>query len=343
MKIRKNPSFVVIGGGTGTYSLLTGLKEYTGNISAVVNMVDSGGSAKKERDEWGLLPSSDVRKSLLALSDVSTKDSLLLRKLFQYRYDKGVGVAGMTFGNLFLVALTKLLGSQTKAIEKAGRLLKIKGRVLPVTMDTVDLVATYEDGTTVVGEHFIDEPKHNGQVKIKKLMLKPQALITPQAKEAIEKSDVLLIGPGGFYTTILATLIVDGVIAAIMKSKAKKIFIMNLMTEYGQTFGFSAMDFLKVLDTYLPIKLLDYIFINNKPIPPKILERYQKYHAEPVENNLPLSLKNKIVAADLLSNKVVRRQKGDTLIRSFIRHSPEKISALCIKYLNSAIIEKANT
>src|SRR3989338_7437850 len=162
----KDEKIVVIGGGTGTYSVLSGIKKYTSNITAIVTMADSGGSAKKERDEWGLLPSSDVRKSLIALADVSHQDTMLLRRLFHYRYSEGIGVAGMSFGNLFLIALTRLLHSQAKAIEKAGELLRIKGRVLPVSLDTVDLVATYEDGTSVVGEHYIDEPKHNGKISI---------------------------------------------------------------------------------------------------------------------------------------------------------------------------------
>src|SRR3989338_4505104 len=151
-------SFVVIGGGTGTFSVLSGIKKYSDNITAIVTMADSGGSARKERDEWGLLPSSDIRKSLIALADVSTADLLLLRRLFQYRYSEGVGISGMSFGNLFLIALTRILKSQSKAIEKAGELLKIRGKVLPVTLENVDLVAKYEDGSEIVGEHFIDEP-----------------------------------------------------------------------------------------------------------------------------------------------------------------------------------------
>ncbi len=158
--------FVVIGGGTGTFSVLSGLKFYSDNITAIVNMADSGGVAKKERDEWGMLPSSDIRKSLIALSNVSEENSLLLRKLFQYRYVQGKGIEGVSFGNLFLIALSKILGSQTKAIKKAGELLKISGQVLPVTLDKINLVAEYEDGSKVIGEHFIDEPKHNGKIKI---------------------------------------------------------------------------------------------------------------------------------------------------------------------------------
>src|SRR3989344_1993868 len=316
---------VVIGGGTGTYSVLSGLKKISKNITAVVSMADSGGSAKKERDEWGLLPSSDIRKSLLALADVSTENSLLLRQLFQYRYNQGKGVKGMTFGNLFLVALTKLLGSQTKAIEKAGQLLKIKGRVLPVTNDRVDLVAKYEDSSVVVGEHFIDEPKHNGKIRIVKLSTQPKARITNETRFAIENSDLIIIGPGGFYTTVLANLVVSGVTEAVKKSQARKIFILNLMTEYGQTYGFSASTFLNELSKYLPLKYLDYVFINNAPVPPNILSHYIRYHAQPVKNDIPKSVHFRVVTADLLSRRMVKKEKGDLLKRSYIRHNHDKL------------------
>ncbi len=331
--MKRNPSFVVIGGGTGTYSVLSGLKKYSDSITAVVSMADSGGSAKKERDEWGLLPSSDVRKSLIALADVSQQDTMLLRRLFNYRYSEGVGIAGISFGNLFLVALTKLLRSQTKAIEKAGKLLRVRGRVLPVSLDTVDLVAEYEDGTTVVGEHFIDEPKHNGKIKIVALKTLPKAVLQPVTREAIVNADVLVIGPGGFYTTILANLVVGGVVDAIKKSKAKKIFIMNLMTEYGQTYRFTASMFLRELDTYLPVSLLDHVIINSAPIPAPILDRYRRTKAEPVVNDLPADGPYTVITEDLLSKTAVPKQKGDTLQRSLIRHDPDRLARLCMNVI----------
>lgn len=331
---QNNLKFVVIGGGTGTYSVLTGLKKYTDNITAIVTMADSGGSAKKERDEWGLLPSSDIRKSLIALANVSTQNTLLLRRLFQYRYDQGVGVSGMTFGNLFLVALTKLLGSQTKAIERAGEILRIKGKVLPVTMSKVNLVAIYEDGSKVVGEHFIDEPSHDGKLSIVKLYTRPKATITKEAKEAIINSDVIIIGPGGFYTTILANLVIKGVPYAIKKSRAVKFFILNLMTEYGQTYGFTASKFIQKLNDYLPVKYLDYVLVNQATIPPNILNRYIKSHTRPVVNDLDKSYPFRVISADILSPKIIKSEKGDILKRSFVRHDPDKITYQCLKILN---------
>lgn len=321
-----NKKFVVIGGGTGTYSVLSGLKNYSQHVTAIVSMADSGGSAKKERDEWGLLPSSDIRKSLLALSDVSSQNSLLLRKLFEYRYSEGIGVSGMTFGNLFLIALTKLLGSQTKAIKKAGEILHIHGKVLPVTLDKIDLVATYTDGTSVIGEHFIDQPVHNGKLKIVKLTTQPKAHVVQDVIDALLTSDAIIIGPGGFYTTIIANLVIEGVTEALVKSPAKKIFVLNLMTEYGQTYRFTAQTFLTEINNYLPVKYLDYVLINNALIPPRILNRYRKVHAEPVINNISKNHKYRVISTDLLSSKIVRKQKGDTLQRSFIRHDSEKLA-----------------
>lgn len=332
--LKKESKFVVIGGGTGTFSVLSGLKKYTNNITAIVTMADSGGSAKKERDEWGLLPSSDVRKSLIALSDVSKEDSLLLRKLFQYRYSEGKGIEGMSFGNLFLIALTKLLKSQTKAIEKAGELLRIKGKVLPVSLDKVDLVAQYTDGTTVVGEHFIDEPSHNGTIRILKLFTNPKTKITDEVKKAVNEADVVIIGPGGFYTTILANIIIGGMKSIIIKSRAKKIFILNLMTEYGQTYMFTASTFIRELDRYFPVKYLDYVFCNSTPLPDTILKRYQRYHAEPVINDLGNHWPFKVISGDILSKRPVKKEKGDILKRSLIRHSSSKIAYLCMKVLD---------
>lgn len=326
--------FVVIGGGTGTFSVLSGLKKYTNNITAVVSMADSGGSARKERDEWGLLPSSDVRKSLLALADVSNHDGMLLRRLFQYRYSQGMGVKGMTFGNLFLVALTKILKSQTAAIEAASEILRIRGKVLPVSLDKVDLAAEYEDGKIIVGEHFIDQPRHKGLLHIKKLYTKPKASANPQVIEAIRQADAIIIGPGGFYTTIIANLVIDGVVEAITGSPAKKIYILNLMTEVGQTPGFTASKYLLELDHYLPINILDFVCINSTAIAPYILKRYRRFDTQPVANDLDQKSKYKIISTDLLSKKLVKKDAGDTLLRSFVRHDPEKLVKICMKILN---------
>lgn len=297
-------------------------------------MADSGGVARKERDEWGLLPSSDVRKSLLALADASSEDTLLLRELFQYRYSEGDGLKGISFGNLYLIALTKLLGSQALAITKAGEILKIKGQVLPVSYEKVDLVAYYQDGSKVVGEHFIDEPKHNGTLRINKITTQPNVQASPEAIEAIKNSNAIIIGPGGFYTTILANLVISGIVKSIISSKAKKIFIMNLMTEYGQTYQFTANTFLSELHKYLPLTNLDFVLINNALIPDSIIKKYQAVNATPVIDDLKNNTSYKIVRTDLLNPHLVIKQKGDKLNRSLVRHSSGKLAKACLKILN---------
>lgn len=334
MKKLDGKKIVVIGGGTGTYSVLSGLKKYTNNITAIVSMADSGGSAKKERDEWGLLPSSDIRKSLLALADVSSDTSLLLRKLFQYRFSQGEGFVGMTFGNLFLVTLTKILGSQDKAIFKAAELLRIRGRVLPVTLDKIDLVAVYSDGSKVTGEHYIDQPQNSGKMEIVSLTTNPKATINPQVSKAVKEADLIIIGPGGFYTTIIANLIVSGMKEALIRSKAKKIFIQNLMTEIGQTYKFTSSKFMEILDKYFPLKFLDFVLVNKTPIPQKIINVYKQYDAVPIFNDFKRNTSYKVINADLLSPRLVKREKGDLLNRSLVRHDPTKVARECMKILN---------
>lgn len=331
--MKTNTKIVVIGGGTGTYGILNGLKNYTDNITAIVSMTDSGGSAKKERDEWGLLPSSDIRKSLLALADVSRDDSLLLRRLFQYRFSEGDGFVGMTFGNLFLVTLAKILGSQAKAIAKAAKLLHIKGKVLPVTLDKIDLVATYADGTKVIGEHFIDQPKHDGKISVTNLATSPIAVLNPDVKKSLAEADMIIIGPGGFYTTVIANLVIPGMKEAVKKSHAIKVYILNLMTELGQTYKFTAAKFIDVLGKYLPSTVLDFVLINNTPIPPDILARYRKFSAEPIKNDFPQNTTFQVISSDLLSPHPVTIEKGDLLNRSLVRHDGDKVARECMKIL----------
>lgn len=319
---------VVVGGGTGTYTVLKGLKRYTSNITAVVSMADSGGSAKKERDEFGLLPVSDVRKSLIALAGEDDKGSNLIRGLLGFRFYEGVGISGMTFGNLFLVALSRILGSQVRAIEEAGKILKVKGRVLPVTEGRTNLVAEYEDSSTVVGEDEIDNPKHDGKLRIKRLYLLPEVEAYSESLQEILKADLLVFGPGDLYTTLLANFVVKGVVEAVRRSRAKKVYIVNLMTKCGQTYGFSALDHVREVLRYLECSRLDAVIMNTTPLPQEILSRYKEENDFPVVDDLPAS--RWVVRGDFLARKRTRRQKGDTLKRSLIRHDSEKLARAII-------------
>lgn len=319
------PSVVVLGGGTGTFMMLQALRRLPLNLTAVLTMVDDGGSNRVLRDEFGLLPTSGVSQCMVALSDETT----LLRELFNYRYHQGNGLTGMRFGNLFLAALTDILGSQKKAIEEAQRILKVRGKILPVSYDDVRLVATYEDGSQVVGEHEIDEPKHDGRLRITDLKTEPQAQICSEAKEAITSADFIIIGPGDFYTNTAANFVVEGVNQALKSSPAKKIFVSNLMTKYGDTFGFTLTTFLNEIDKYYGLGGLDYVIVNNNlDYPQAALDLYQKQNSLPVEDDIiSENYQNvKILRGDLFGGKVYQKDQADKLDRSILRHDPLKFA-----------------
>jgi len=325
-------NIVVIGGGTGTFVVLSGLKKYSVNLSAIVSMMDSGGSNRVLRDEFGLLPTSDIRQCLVALAANNNGSEVLLRKLFMHRFCRGKGMNGMTFGNLFMVALTDILGSQEKAILQTQNILKIKGEILPVTFDHSHLAVIYENGRKVVGEHYIDEPKHNGKIGIKKAFLLPSARAYLPAIKAIKKADLIIIGPGDLYTSLISNLLVKGIAAAIKKSRAKKVFIMNLMTRIGQTYGFSAKDHISVLEKYLGKNCLDFILINSKQLPTNILRKYQKEQAFPVIDDLD-GTGLKVIRKDFLGKQITSRIAGDVLWRSLIRHDSQKLAKVIINLL----------
>lgn len=308
----------VIGGGTGTFVVLSGLKKYSFDLSVVVSMMDSGGSTGRLRDQLGILPPGDLRQCLVALSDAP----ILWRKLFLYRFEKG-DLEGHNFGNIFLAALEKVSRSYDEAIKTASYVLKTKGKVVPVTFDKLHLAVEYESGNRVTGESLIDE-NHLEKSRIKKAYLQPQGKVNPRAIKSIEEADFIVIGPGDLYTSIIPVLLVDGVSQAIKKSRAKIIYIMNLMTKSGQTTNYKATDHLKDLVNYMG-RGPDYILINNGEISPDVLAIYKRYNEVRVENDLN---KNgyKIVEKDLLDDKKIEKNTADILYRSILRHDSEKVA-----------------
>ncbi len=320
-------NIVVISGGTGGFTVLSGLKKYDCNISAIVTMADSGGSSGKLRDEYGVLPPGDIRQCLVALS---TSDRVM-RDLFNYRFESG-SLKGQSFGNIFLTALTKIKRDFRDAVEEAGNILRIKGKVIPVTTAKTHLHAILEDKTEIKGEHNIDEPEHDGTLRIEKVFLHPKAKANPDAIEAIRNADAIVIGPGDLYTSIIPNILVKGIPEAIKESKAVKILVCNLMTKYGQTNNFSAEDHVNVLEKYLNDGL-DYAIVNVQEPPKESLEKYEKKHnVEPVRiTGKEMNKKIKIVKANLLKNSVAKSQKGDTLMRSLIRHDPDKLARQIMK------------
>ncbi len=312
--------YVVIGGGTGTYTVLSGLKNISDHITAVVTMMDSGGSSGRLRDEFGQLPAGDVRQALVALSS----DSSVMRQLFNYRYEKGEGLEGHSFGNLFLTALAEVTGGMDNALAEASKILNVKGKVLPVTLSNSDLVAEYEDSTIVKGENDIDVPKHDGKLHIKKLSLEPEPVVFEKTLESITQADVIIIGPGDLYTSLIPNLLVPSVAEAICKSNARKVYIVNLMTKFGQTFDFKASNFVSEIEKYLG-NCLDFVLLNNKELPNEIIERYKAENDIPVADDLT-EARYKVIREDLLATDPIEKNPGDVLQRSLIRHDSDKVT-----------------
>jgi len=302
---------VTIGGGTGTYAVLTALKSFDFNLSAIVSMCDDGGSTGQLRDDYGVLPPGDIRRSLIALSPTSQS----LRRLFDYRFQGG-SLDGHNFGNLFLTALEKTEGGFRQAVLAVSHLLNVKGRVIPVTLSSVRLHTELENGKIITGETNIDIPKHNSRVKIKKVFIKPLAHPNQQALEAIKEANLIIIGPGDLYTSVIPNFLVRGIAKAVRSSRARKILICNLMTKNGETNGYSAVDFLEVVENYLGKNTVDYVLINSKK-PGKVrLKRYSEENCQPVI--LPKDFKEKPDKAVILKADVLTK-------RGLIRHDPKKL------------------
>ncbi|MCX6794097.1 MAG: YvcK family protein [Candidatus Gottesmanbacteria bacterium] len=327
---------VCIGGGTGTFVALKGLKHSPHHLSAIVAMSDSGGSNKRIRDEFGLLPTSDLRQCLVALSD-ENGGAGILRKLFMYRFEKGQGISGMTFGNLFMAALSDILGSQEEAIRATGKVLRIQGTVIPVSFTNTNLVAEYENGRILTEEHLIDEPPHDGTVKITRVYLKPSAIANPEALAAIGKADLIVLGPGDLYTSVIPNLLVRGIPEAIATSQAKKVYIVNLMTKFGQTYGFTTADHLRTIQQYVG-NSINAVIVNTAPLQKQALAVYSKYHEFPVTDDLVASSTLKVLHADVASRQVAAKTNSDTLVRSLIRHDSTKLATILLKFLEKVSV-----
>jgi len=314
----------VIGGGTGTFVVLSGLKEYSHDLSAVVSMMDSGGSTGKLRDQLGVLPPGDLRQSLIALSEAS----LLWRKLFLYRFEAG-DLAGHNFGNIFLSALEKVSKDYKEVIKIASFILQTKGKVIPVTFDKVHLVAQYSSGKILKGEGKIDTSQEKEE-KIIKAYLEPQA--NPEALKVIEKTDYIIIGPGDLYTSIVPVLLTDGMKEALQKTKAKIIYIVNLMTKLGQTHHYKVSDHLKDLEKYLG-KNIDILLINNGKVSENIIKWYKDHEEEVVVDDLEGKFSGKVIKENLISSTVYDKVASDKLSRSVLRHSSRKLARLINKII----------
>ncbi len=313
---RSGPRVVAIGGGTGMFAVLTGLRHYTSNITAVVTMSDSGGSSGRVRDEFGYLPPGDVRRCLLALASWD-EDSLLLRQLFDYRFDRGLGLNGHSFGNLLLTALTDILGGEEQAIDEAGRLLHIRGRVLPVTLSDTTLCARLDNGHVIRGETDIDIRKDHHDAAVTEIWLDPPGAPNPEVISALGQADLIVLGPGDLYTSVIPNLLVENVAEAIRASTARCAYVCNVMTKHGETDNFAASDFIREVIRYLGPGALDYAILNyHESLPRELLERYKEQRSVPVDLDLGSCY-------ELVSGLRIRPL---TRTGALVRHDPELLA-----------------
>ncbi|MBC7087594.1 MAG: YvcK family protein [Tissierellales bacterium] len=269
---------VAIGGGTGLSVLLRGLKEKTPNITAIVTVADDGGGSGKLREDLGMLPPGDIRSCLVALANTEPS----MAKLLQYRFKEG-SLKGQSFGNLFIAAMNEIYGSFEKAVEETSNVLKITGKVLPVTIDNVSLIAELEDGTIIRGESKIPSLAKERKSKIKRIRTDPE--ISYPLKEVIDaiiNADIIVLGPGSLYTSIIPNLLVKDIVESIKNSKAKVVYVCNIMTQPGETDNFHIKDHVEAILNHSIDGFLDYCIVNEKQIPTNVLNKYIKDNAKPI-------------------------------------------------------------
>lgn len=272
-----NKKIVVIGGGTGLSTMLKGLKLYTRRITAVVTVADDGGSSGLLREGLGMLPPGDIRNCITALADTNP----ILKELISYRFPKG-SLEGHSFGNLILAALNGVSQSFDEAVLKMNRLFGVDGLVLPVTNEDVRLQAELADGSVICGESLIGDAKRGGSPIVRLSLLPEKPAAVEGVLDAIREADVIVMGPGSLYTSIIPNLLVDGVSEEILKSKAKKLYVCNVMTQPGETDGYTVSDHLNAIRKHSAHDIIDCVVANNTPVPEHLIEKYRAKGAEPV-------------------------------------------------------------
>lgn len=313
-QLRRGPKVVGIGGGHGLSSLLKGIKEYTSNLSAIVTMADSGGSSGRLRKDFGMPPPGDIRNCLVALADTEP----LMEDLFQYRFKGPSELKGHSFGNLFITAMSEVTKNFATAVRASSKILAIRGRVLPSTLNDVSLQAKMKDGRVVKGEAEIPE----AEGEIEELSLAPSDVPSnPETLKAIKEAEIIVIGPGSLYTSVMPNLLTKGMIEAIKHSRAIKIYVCNVMTQAGETDNYSVSDHIEAIYRHTKGKILDYVLVNTSKAPLELAKKYEKEKAFPVkvvEEELK-KLGVKVVKANLMSTKDYLRHEPDKLARSIMR------------------------
>ncbi len=291
-------------------------------------MADSGGSTGRLRDELGVLPPGDLRQCLVALS----KADDTMRAVFTHRFTKGA-LKGHTLGNIFLSGLEQVTGSIDEAVSRVGDILQIQGAVMPVSLETMNLHMKLKNGKVLRGEHAVDDYQHISRFGVAKVELKPEVALNPAVAQAVRGADLIVIGPGDLYTSLLPNLLVMGMSDALKKSKAKKVFVSPLMNKYGQTDGFSVCEYLDMFTQVVGKQIFDLVIYNDVLPPKKLLKKYLD-EGEPVlfrADGCPKDVR--LVPADLLAVTSVKRAKGDALARSYIRHDSEKLAQVLMEFV----------
>lgn len=321
-----DPKITVIGGGTGLSTMLRGLKRYSENITAVVTVADDGGGSGMLRQDLGMPPPGDVRNCIQALANTEPT----MERLLAYRFTEGI-LKGQSFGNLFLAALNGMSETFDEAVRKMSDVLAITGRVLPVTNESVYLAADFDDGTEVLGESLIAEFKKGTDKRISRVRLVPEhPRALPQVLEAIENADMIVLGPGSLYTSIMPNLLTEGVAAAVESSDAFRVYVLNIMTQDGETEGYTASDHIEAVFSNSGARLFDWCLANSAEIPPEVRERYALEGAEPVRVDTE---KVERLGVGLISAPVAAWRGG------YVRHEPDALA----RELLRAYREKSHT
>lgn len=314
--LERGPKIVTVGGGTGLSTLLHGLKQYTDNITAIVTVADDGGSSGRLREQFDILPPGDIRNCLVALAEAEP----MMRDLFQFRFADGSELKGHSFGNLFITAMTKLTGDFEKAIKESSKVLAIRGQVIPATLNKVVLSAEYKDGSRADGEALIPQRCS----PIKSVSLKPADIAaTPEAIKAISEAEIIVLGPGSLYTSIIPNLLIKEINAAISSSCAVKVYICNIMTQHGETDGYTASDHLNAVISHSRSRIVDHCIVNTDNIPEDLAVKYKGEFASLIIND-----SDKIRAAGFGVSEEGLLEAGEV-----VRHDADKLARIIVSLL----------
>lgn len=323
----KGPKIVVIGGGTGLSTMLRGLKVYSSNITAIVTVADNGGSSGRLRKDLGILPPGDIRHCILALADTEP----ILQKLLEYRFEEGE-LKGHSFGNLFLAAMNEISDNFEDAVKKMSNVLAVTGKVLPVTLDDITLCAELEDGQIIKGEPVVESATITFKQSIKRVFLEPsEAKALGDTCTEIDEADIIVLGPGSLYTSVIPNLLVNGLVDSISKSNALKLYVCNIMTQPGETDGFKVSDHLKAIFKHTNGKIVDYCIVNNEHITQDTKDHYKEEGAEEVLIDYDEVEK---FGVKLIEDNLIK------LKNNWVRHNENKLAQLIVELVNDKVLSK---